>query len=389
MDSKFQTPNASPYVSAPTSPTGCSLMQFYSAPTSPIGGGGSGSFGGGILETNEDVNSSLDDFEFETSRKFGSDFVFEASPKFEYLVDDEKPKKKQNGGVGNSFDSMAFADELFCDGQVLPLKLPPRLLYGNDTKCAGNSSIPASPRSPNSVIKIPFARRITWNDDFDPFMVALEKVREEKRGRNKGNDHRRTRSLSPFRTPTTFKWSIDSGGLNQHQNKQEGPLEPMHKQLESNPSDLIVSKGPTPQERPSKEEQAKDKGLSFRKREKTVKKGQEGPTMSISTSFPGPTLKKTGEGTVENGAGCIVETKMGKMKGILMRYASFGGERESSEGKETGDNAAMWKPSYFKKLSFKFKGNGKKKRASEESKMAVVKYKPTSYLCVGYGFEKS
>ena len=101
---------------------------------------------------------------------------------------------------------MAFADELFCDGKVLPLmpplKLPPRMQQNGDGSIMStHSSTLTSPRSPGSVLRLRFSRQSLWNDDFDPFMVALEKVREEKRG-NPSARHglRRTRSLSPFRS---------------------------------------------------------------------------------------------------------------------------------------------------------------------------------------------
>ncbi|MED6172003.1 hypothetical protein PIB30_046085 [Stylosanthes scabra] len=109
---------------------------------------------------------------------------------------------------------MAFADELFNDGKVLPLepppalKLPPRLIRNNGDSgsvvASAQSSTLTSPKSPALVLRmLPFSRHSLWNDDFDPFAVALEKVKDDKRGNSSSkakNDLRRTRSLSPFRS---------------------------------------------------------------------------------------------------------------------------------------------------------------------------------------------
>ncbi|CAA0805878.1 Protein of unknown function (DUF1645 [Striga hermonthica] len=133
---------------------------YVTAPTSPIPPG-------------------LDDFEFETSSKFNSgrhnnnfDPTF-----FDYYGG-------QNGKI-------AFADELFSDGLVMPLKPPPRLHH--------DSSAASSPTRPATLCRLPFSRKNN-NDDFDPFVAALQKVTEEKRrGRVPGPRQRRSRSYSPFR----------------------------------------------------------------------------------------------------------------------------------------------------------------------------------------------
>ncbi|KAF5751624.1 hypothetical protein HS088_TW02G00639 [Tripterygium wilfordii] len=95
-----------------------------------------------------------------------------------------------------SLPDMGFADELFCEGKVLPpLKLPPRLRYPNDTV----SSNPTSPMSSfTSIIKF----WSLWNGDFDPFMVAMENVKEEKRGKMVKKSYERAQSMSPT-LPTT------------------------------------------------------------------------------------------------------------------------------------------------------------------------------------------
>ncbi|KAL9315710.1 hypothetical protein ACSQ67_016711 [Phaseolus vulgaris] len=142
----------------------------------------------------EDANSTMDEFEFETSRRFNSSVSD---------LDSETDPKDYENPFGDSLHSKAFADELFCDGKVLPLmpplKLPPRL-HKIGVSSIHRSKL-ASPRSPGSMFRLRFSRHTLWNDDFDPFMVALEKVRGEKRRKpNARHVFRRSRSLSSFRS---------------------------------------------------------------------------------------------------------------------------------------------------------------------------------------------
>lgn len=152
------------YLSAPTSPSGRTpeTIHFYSTRSSPVQQ---------LVSTGSSPVpqwSSTNDDEFE----------------FDYRL----PARS------NSFSTVSFADELFCNGQVLPLKPPPRL----------QTSVPTSPRSFSSRVKNPFAHRSTWNDGFDPFMIALEKVSEEPEGR--ASVHRRSLSYSPVRVNCTVGW---------------------------------------------------------------------------------------------------------------------------------------------------------------------------------------
>ncbi|CAJ1971246.1 unnamed protein product [Sphenostylis stenocarpa] len=175
------------FYSAPTSPRCLKLRTPFdsqTAPTTP-------------RETaHEDANFNVDEFEFETSRRFNVSVSD---------LDSETEQKNEKNPFGDSFQTMAYADELFCDGKVLPLmpplKLPPRLHWnGNSSIMSTRRSTLASPRSLGSVFRHRFSRHSLWNDDFDPFMVALQKVREEKRGKpNARHGFRRSRSLSPFR----------------------------------------------------------------------------------------------------------------------------------------------------------------------------------------------
>lgn len=190
------------FYSAPTSPSRLKLREhtgFQTGPSTPRG-----------YEA-EDVNSNFNEFEFETSRRFNhSELGGTETNQKDVKVkpfDHKQEQQEQQRLCGDSLlPTMAFADELFCDGRVLPLipplKLPPRLLQkGDGNNLSTQSSTVTSPRSPGSVFRLPFSRHSLWNDGFDPFMVALEKVREEKRGKPKGNHGlRRSRSLSPLRS---------------------------------------------------------------------------------------------------------------------------------------------------------------------------------------------
>ncbi|KAF7119806.1 hypothetical protein RHSIM_Rhsim13G0206300 [Rhododendron simsii] len=302
-------------VSAPSSPSRFSspnnnMVHFYSAQTSPRQMGA-------VLE---EENTNFDDFEFETSKRFRQDGYseFEKRPTFDTLV------------------PMAFADELFSNGQVVPfsngqvvpfsngqvvpLKPPPRLSYYSSPNGTSNRSSSSAASSPNPVLKIPFPRwKNTWSDEFDPFAVALEKVTEEKR--EKSHHHRRSRSLSPFRT-------TNAPPELQDQNKQGGP-----------PSLELIKHhmGPNcPQENdPQKSSQMvvispisgppnKHKGyyLPFGKKVRPMKVGHEGTMKAVEE-----------EETTESSGG---ENREQKGKGFL--------GRENNEVKAMKEQvAALWK----------------------------------------------
>ncbi|GAU22135.1 hypothetical protein TSUD_251630 [Trifolium subterraneum] len=174
---------------------------FYSAPTSPsqlkfIEHNGSQT-GPTTPRSYEDANSNIYGFEFETSRRFSH-----SEPSTKTNRKEAKAYEQNQRHCEDSLPTMAFADELFCEGKVMPmmppLKLPPRLVHNGDST---QSSRATSPKSPGSMLRLPFTRLWKNDDDFDPFKVALEKVREENREKPKDKQHgiRRTRSLSPLR----------------------------------------------------------------------------------------------------------------------------------------------------------------------------------------------
>ncbi|KAI4382151.1 hypothetical protein MLD38_008150 [Melastoma candidum] len=84
-----------------------------------------------------------------------------------------------------------------------------------------------------------FQRRKFWNDDFDPFAVALEKVREEDRGRTQVRSHRRAQSLSPF---WAFK-SSDTGKTTSNPNQAlQTPDRDVKTDYKRNPVNAYISK---------------------------------------------------------------------------------------------------------------------------------------------------
>ncbi|KAL6626355.1 hypothetical protein ACP70R_030081 [Stipagrostis hirtigluma subsp. patula] len=89
--------------------------------------------------------------------------------------------------------SAAFADELFRAGVLLPLRLPPRL---QRPAYSAGASAATSPTS-----SVAAANRSRRHTGFDPFAVALEKVRRE--GGAAAAAPRRARSVSPLRGSAT------------------------------------------------------------------------------------------------------------------------------------------------------------------------------------------
>lgn len=290
------------YLSAPTSPGGCTPqnLQFYSTRSSPVHPGLFG-YESGAEKTNDD------EFEFGT----GWDHEYRLPAR------------------ANSFSTMAFADELFCNGQFLPLKLPPRL----------QTSVPTSPRSRTSRM-----RRPLWNDSFDPFMIALEKVSEET-DQGRTSVHRRSRSYSPFRNRTRRDWDQE---------------QPQHTRPNT---DLSIQK-------PTITEIMDRKGSMYSRwvRSQTMVNRTEVQRPAGQTMMKRLWLNKPVKPVNRSELTCT-ESKMQKMKSVLLRYASL--KKEPTDDKQTRE--IMTKISYFKRLSLSFKTNRRKKE-SVDAKMAIVKH---------------
>lgn len=374
-------PSASPYSSAPTSPkTPNRCMQFYTAPSTPA----KELLGDDIF---------LDDFEFSTSQKFDDFIDLEISQNSEHFLENDQPQQQQQQQQGKprrerggSLPTMAFADELFYNGLVRPLKPPPRLQTSQEN---GNSftqgSVPSSPKSPqsSSFIKVPFVHKAVWNDDFDPFQVALQKVSRESRGRasNARGNHRRTRSHSPFRTNNSGRWNDqhDEGKKDKNLNHQKvlGQKFGLPKEPKGSPYSRFV--------------------INQNKQMEEIEKGRKKPQKLQSGRKIRPVKMDHEENRVAEGKINVdTESGMKKIRSIFLKYASFG--RENSDEKASNNQSStLWKSNYFKKLSFKIKGNNNasgnaKKRGMEEEdpKIQVIeskRNKPSLALCLGYGFE--
>ncbi|KAH6765946.1 hypothetical protein C2S52_016929 [Perilla frutescens var. hirtella] len=366
-------PSPCVYMTAPNSPNGysrSSSMEFYySAPASPRRRAG-------CTSTFKASDDHLDEFEFETSKRFSDQLNSEAS---------ESPVGGDQGHEGrgkyrergDSLPAMAFADELFLNGLVMPLKPPPRLHCDTEFSSFSLNSPLSSPKSPRTVCRIPFARKSSWNDDFDPFMVALEKVREEERGRN--SHHRRSRSYSPFRAMSKSS-SATADCHSQDLSIENSPMEPM-------PLPALSYSGPLDFKGSAYARWVRDqtrhglspkspRGFFFRQRVRPLKTEQDGLDKPAS-----PVGKHD-----EKKCGNVEATKVQKLKGLLVRYASF--RRGNSESKQTNTSSETRKLSYFSRLSFKLKGNAhsnNKKKIPADAKMAVVQYKPSIAFCLGYG----
>ncbi|KAF9594139.1 hypothetical protein IFM89_028393 [Coptis chinensis] len=281
-------------------------VQFYSMATSPTGGGLDNvplvSYSGSYREVENSRDSSVDaDFEFGTGQHS--------------MHHDEQQKHQPQ--YGQHIFPMAFADELFCDGQVMPLKPPPRLQYVDNNIYSNRCSSGSSPTSPSSVLKGPF-RRWSFNKNnthsFDPFMAALENVSKEAAGIN--NIHRRARSLSPLRTPLVWFNSNESRGTIQHQKKETGfesqqPDEdigsihgeqiehkrstsprPSHKRSGQRPTKPILLRPTfTNDEGLIPGKQVDPTRLTSARQVNRVRSGLDGPTKPTPTTLPEPTVK--------------------------------------------------------------------------------------------------
>ncbi|KAG7950734.1 hypothetical protein I3843_13G130800, partial [Carya illinoinensis] len=375
----MENPNGFYYVSAPTSPSRWNLqenMEFYSVPTSPTRGVSSNALFGFETEppsprTYEDANSTLDDFEFETSCRFNPKDMIVIRDLEKSMFDRPEQQKQQFKKRGDSFPSanMAFADELFCNGKVLPLtpplKLPPCLQNGSKS---GNYSSTFS-SSPSSVLRLPFSPRRMWNDDFDPFTVALDNVREEKRGASR-----------PQIRSSDLAEDLD----NQNDNYWDHPIAVD----ESSPTNGLQVK----QVEGSPIKLAEPKGLSFARKVRLVKIGNELPSKTNSATSSGSDSVEAGETAkrLESGVGSSStrESKRQKIKNFLFRSASMS---KASEGKKREQNAAaaFWKLPFLRKLSFKPGGsdqdNAGDKTLAKVPKMALMPYKPKLLMCMGFG----
>ncbi|XP_054817624.1 uncharacterized protein LOC129317294 [Prosopis cineraria] len=321
MDVSFSDDEFS-FISAVTSVGGASrsleeLMFFYSVPTSPS-----------FIRTSSLYGSDLDaedEFEFETSRRFLDPRNLETDQKKDddEEENDEKQKQRLQRKSEDSLPTMSFADELFCDGKVLPLplKLPPRLQNGSARKASMlSSSASLSPRSLGSSVKRTLSGKCLWNDDFDPFMVALKVVREEEeRGKPKERDGiRRTKSELLIRSKGP---NGGPSGL-----ACEGPNEPL----------IAASRGP-------KMVFSEPKGLELARKTRLIGLDKNGPNRNKAESESGGAWKEKRKREK------IMKFLFGKVSG----YHKFRDQKDET--------------------------------VCEVKKMTMTCYKPRLLLCLGYG----
>ncbi|KAE9606273.1 hypothetical protein Lalb_Chr10g0106141 [Lupinus albus] len=340
MDISFS--NELGYMSALTCPS--QDMCFYSAPTSPSRlklCAPSGFQSGNTTPRTyyDDVKSNLDEFEFETSRRFnylGDLFFNETSQRNEDTFYHQQDQQ-----------NMAFADDLFCDGKVLPLipplKLPPRLLQNGDgSMMSTQSSALTSPRSPGSMLRFPFLRLTSRNDDFDPFMAALENVREEKWGETKAKHGlRRTRSLSPFRgfnyKPNKHK------GLPQSNQSGSHCFGPSQLKCELQKEPLKLASGITSM-------LSEPKGLVFARQVRLVGVCNDAKLETKKTSAS-KLAKETEKGESERGGFWAWKNKKENIMKFLFGNAYKGKTHAKTELEDK--KAASEKPDYMRKLDMK------------------------------------
>lgn len=222
---------STPFVSAPSSPGRIGPPGFYfSCPTSPNWSQ--------RIEIPEDVSYTRRDFAsaipFAWEEKPGTpkaesdvlareeqaSFFFPGSSDFEFSA-----RFSELEDPPMSPTPMSSANELFHNGQIRPLRPPPRLEqplsvmqliseeahsrsfeFRNYATCSSSLSAPHSPRSPRKfgLPKGAFCGISSPVDQpFDPFAVALQEMTKC----DNGSRHRRTRSLSPLRI---FHWDEQS-----------------------------------------------------------------------------------------------------------------------------------------------------------------------------------
>ncbi|KAM1116435.1 hypothetical protein FF1_006916 [Malus domestica] len=343
------------YVSAPASPGRyCSSANnnnvcFFSVPTSPRKrtiSSTSDDHPTPPMTPYHDANSDLDDFEFDTSHSFNLGSVGNVtSQKVKDLLEHKQHEQMQ---------TMAFADDLFCGGKVIPLapplKLPPRL---GQQRYTNRSPTPSTQGSPSFGIKMPFSHRTLWNDDFDPFMVALQHVRkEEKRGKAKTQ-------------------ARDMSDLNDQQNKQTGLPTPISSPFVNSPSLLQSPK-----------RLALPKGLEFARQVRLIRMDH-----SERCSDPKLETRMPKNNIAQESGPCTKQTK-GQKIGRLLLSVSFGkADDEDKKGKDQ-TSEILKKTTFLRRLSFKSgrltSCKAEKRISNQLTKTPLVQFRPRLLLCMGY-----
>ncbi|KAH7560779.1 hypothetical protein JRO89_XS10G0100400 [Xanthoceras sorbifolium] len=345
--------NESLYLSAPTTPTPFTLdhLNFYSAPTSPIPT--SKTFTYDYDDDYQDANNSFIEFEFETSRLF-------------------IPEDDDFDQMGQSFDS-PYDQQQEHHQHKDKESLPAMALLMSCSVMA---------KSPTVALKFPFPRRSLWNDDFDPFAVALENVKDDNNieKRNKEKDYRPARSVSPVRALNPKRpnksMSFHHQDINRSGHDQNGQMEP------EGPYSIWF---PYRNRKMEPIRLAEPKGVLFARHTRLVKMGHEKAKRQ----------KETGKnGKVSEESSGTRESKRQRMKKLLLRSASMGIGRASNEEKHKDQSESLPpnpKKRFSRKFSFMPTGNSiahqcnEEKSVSQVTKLTLMQYRPRLFLCMGYG----
>lgn len=383
------------HLSAPAIPDSCRFegLLFHSAPGSPK------------TEPPTPRASSNDggDFDFETSRRF-DDVVPEDPPKRQQHQRREEPQPRERSRERRR---MAFADELFCDGKVKPLKLPPRLQNDGGDGSRAQTPVASPTSSPRyaGVRKRLARQRSLWDDGFDPFEVALERVRAEERD----SGRRRSSSMSPFRgfggaggdvdkvvgmrSSESTRWtrlgsvraeSAEAGVQFWRAKKKVEPVEQFDPAHEKNTQTGSLEEE---KQRQRKLALAEPRGVDFARRVRLVKMDPHAnPCKPTLTALPGPPDrgKENGGGSVS----CITrESKRQRIKKFLLRSMSLGRELGMKEkGGDTASAESVSKPNILRRLSFRSTGSKPSgQEVSTVGQTTLVRYRPRMLLCLGYG----
>jgi hypothetical protein len=310
----------------------------------------------------------MDDFEFGNSRLFNIDDIHSGdSMRFDDAMEEQHKHRRQHK---ESFPAMAFTDELFCHGKVMPLKPPPCHQYPTNGKFGSHSSTPTSPESQIAKIKISFPRRNVWNDDFDPFMAALKTVKGERKGKWQKINHRRARSMSPLRA------SSDLMGRIYHQCERSGPARPnLHNQQKPDglPPRIWI---PNVTKAGSPKRLAEPKRVLFARKARLVKIDPEWPRKPNKTTLQKP-IVKAGDNAEESGEPCERESKRQRMKNFLHGSLSM---RRSDEHNNKQTQQTVEVSNQKIKMKLRIKSVGLVAHDEEKGVSKITKVTPTHYM---------
>lgn len=361
MDFQLESNPSTPYVSAPTSP---SRVSFYSAPGSPTKGVTASPYAweskhGLIKGTTTDTDS--DDFDFTTSQKF-------RKPMYQQHRHRRHPQQQQQHQKVEQLSDMSYADELFSNGEVVPLKPPPRLQY-----TINRSSSVSSSRSPSSILFRPFpGQRFKTKEDFDPFMVALENVKKDETRRIQWIPCQRSQSFSLLRS--TLRDDPTGRVQVQHQNNKVGHPEPPIGRL------ISLPKGSIKVMRSASERFMGDMRLD-----------PDSPYNSTLTT-PAETAKDTGGPSTKVTRRWRSFPKGSKrriVRDFLLRSVSKG--RADPKDKLRNNTAALKvtvdKDPSFYPLQETHDNENKSTQAAEDMMKAIVPHKQSLFDCLGISFK--